>query len=235
MRPELVVEVRYDKVQGHRFRHGTKLIRWRDDKNPADCTWREVRPPREAGAGVEALLAQPLDAGEPELLEPRAQRGRAAPHALHRVARLGDPRRHRANGERGGIDRGDLVPAQRCRDARVRRRPHRVGRRRSSGRGRSGRSRRRRRPGRPRATWSSRPPGRRRAARPPRRAPSQSGAPRETAAPAGSARARGSPVAPDVFGYERRPSSSITSRTTRAISRTNGHWPSLVGSRSISR
>ena len=34
------------------------------------------------------------------------------------------------------------------------------------------------------------------------------------------------PVAPDVFGYERSPSSSITSRTTSAISRTNGHWPS---------
>jgi ATP-dependent DNA ligase len=46
VRPELVVEVRYDKVQGSRFRHGTKLIRWRDDKDPADCTWRELRPPR---------------------------------------------------------------------------------------------------------------------------------------------------------------------------------------------
>ena len=34
VRPELVVEVRYDKVQGNRFRHGTKLIRWRDDKDP---------------------------------------------------------------------------------------------------------------------------------------------------------------------------------------------------------
>jgi ATP-dependent DNA ligase len=46
VRPELVVEVRYDKVQGSRFRHGTKLIRWRDDKDPADCTWRELRPPK---------------------------------------------------------------------------------------------------------------------------------------------------------------------------------------------
>ena len=34
VRPELVVEVRYDKVQGNRFRHGTKLLRWRDDKDP---------------------------------------------------------------------------------------------------------------------------------------------------------------------------------------------------------
>jgi len=56
VRPELVVEVRYDKVQGLRFRHGTKLIRWRDDKDPRDCTWRELRPPRPA-ASVEALFA----------------------------------------------------------------------------------------------------------------------------------------------------------------------------------
>jgi ATP-dependent DNA ligase len=55
LRPELVVEVRYDKVQGRRFRHGTKLIRWRPDKNPRDCTWRELRPPKAAGS-VEALL-----------------------------------------------------------------------------------------------------------------------------------------------------------------------------------
>ena len=49
MRPELVVEVRYDKVQGRRFRHGTKLLRFRPDKDPAQCTWRELRPPLEAG------------------------------------------------------------------------------------------------------------------------------------------------------------------------------------------
>jgi ATP-dependent DNA ligase len=55
VRPELVVEVRYDKVQGRRFRHGTKLIRWRPDKDPRDCTWRELRPPKAAGS-VEALL-----------------------------------------------------------------------------------------------------------------------------------------------------------------------------------
>jgi ATP-dependent DNA ligase len=57
VRPELVVEVRYDKVQGNRFRHGTKLLRWREDKDPVDCTWRELRPPRDPNApGVEALF-----------------------------------------------------------------------------------------------------------------------------------------------------------------------------------
>jgi ATP-dependent DNA ligase len=49
VRPELVVEVRYDKVQGSRFRHGTKLIRFRPDKEPAQCTWRELRPVRGPG------------------------------------------------------------------------------------------------------------------------------------------------------------------------------------------
>jgi ATP-dependent DNA ligase len=58
VRPELVVEVRYDKVQGNRFRHGTKLLRWRDDKEPAQCTWRELLPPRDPqAAGVESLFS----------------------------------------------------------------------------------------------------------------------------------------------------------------------------------
>jgi ATP-dependent DNA ligase len=57
VRPELVVEVRYDKVQSNRFRHGTKLIRFRDDKEPAQCTWRELLPPREPGVDVASLLS----------------------------------------------------------------------------------------------------------------------------------------------------------------------------------
>jgi ATP-dependent DNA ligase len=38
LRPELVVEVAYDHVSGGRFRHGTRLLRWRPDKAPAQCT-----------------------------------------------------------------------------------------------------------------------------------------------------------------------------------------------------
>ena len=57
VRPEVVVEVRYDKVQGHRFRHGTKLLRLRPDKDAAQCTWRELRPARDAAApSLDALL-----------------------------------------------------------------------------------------------------------------------------------------------------------------------------------
>jgi ATP-dependent DNA ligase len=60
VRPELVVEVRYDKVQGNRFRHGTKFLRWRDDKNAKDCTWHELRPPRDPEAPtIDSLLRSP--------------------------------------------------------------------------------------------------------------------------------------------------------------------------------
>ncbi len=58
VRPELVAEVRYDKVQGNRFRHGSRFLRFRDDKEPKQCTWREVRPPRRANDPTfESLLA----------------------------------------------------------------------------------------------------------------------------------------------------------------------------------
>ena len=58
LKPKLVVEVRYDKVQGNRFRHGTRLIRFRDDKEPEQCTWREVRePPGPGDLTVAELLA----------------------------------------------------------------------------------------------------------------------------------------------------------------------------------
>jgi ATP-dependent DNA ligase len=41
--PELVVEVRYDQVTGGRFRHGTRLVRWRPDKAPRQCTFEQIR------------------------------------------------------------------------------------------------------------------------------------------------------------------------------------------------
>jgi ATP-dependent DNA ligase len=42
VKPELVVEVRYDHVTGDRFRHGTKLLRWRPDKSPQQCTFDQL-------------------------------------------------------------------------------------------------------------------------------------------------------------------------------------------------
>jgi ATP-dependent DNA ligase len=49
LRPELVVEVAYDHMQGNRFRHTAQFRRWRKDKNPSDCTFDqlEVVPPHE--------------------------------------------------------------------------------------------------------------------------------------------------------------------------------------------
>jgi ATP-dependent DNA ligase len=38
VRPELVAEVTFDHVSGHRIRHGAKLKRWREDKDPRECT-----------------------------------------------------------------------------------------------------------------------------------------------------------------------------------------------------
>jgi ATP-dependent DNA ligase len=59
LRPELVCEVRYDKLERSRFRHGTRFLRFRPDKDPKQCTWREVRPPLSPDdLTVEGLLAK---------------------------------------------------------------------------------------------------------------------------------------------------------------------------------
>jgi len=49
LRPELVVEVAYEHMQGTRFRHMAQFRRWRTDKKPSDCTYAqlEVVPPQE--------------------------------------------------------------------------------------------------------------------------------------------------------------------------------------------
>ncbi|PYI76676.1 MAG: ATP-dependent DNA ligase, partial [Verrucomicrobia bacterium] len=40
--PQIVVEVTYDHFTGDRFRHGTKIVRWRKDKAPRQCTFDQV-------------------------------------------------------------------------------------------------------------------------------------------------------------------------------------------------
>jgi ATP-dependent DNA ligase len=42
LRPELVVEVAYDHMQGTRFRHTAQFRRWRTDKTPPDCTYAQL-------------------------------------------------------------------------------------------------------------------------------------------------------------------------------------------------
>jgi len=43
LRPELVVEVRFDHVSGGRIRHGTRILRWREDKAPTDCRLEQMQ------------------------------------------------------------------------------------------------------------------------------------------------------------------------------------------------
>ena len=45
LRPERVVEVRYDHMEGIRFRHTAQFVRWREDKDPADCTYEQLEEP----------------------------------------------------------------------------------------------------------------------------------------------------------------------------------------------
>lgn len=42
LKPELVVEVQYDHMTNGRFRHGTKILRWRPDKSPKQCTFEQL-------------------------------------------------------------------------------------------------------------------------------------------------------------------------------------------------
>jgi len=63
LKPKLVVEVQYDHFTGDRFRHGTRLLRWRPDKRASQCTFDQVD--RRSGSIL-------------KLLEPSRQRRRKA-------------------------------------------------------------------------------------------------------------------------------------------------------------
>jgi len=45
LRPELVVEVRYDHMEGERFRHTAQFNRWRPDRDPRSCTYEQLQQP----------------------------------------------------------------------------------------------------------------------------------------------------------------------------------------------
>jgi ATP-dependent DNA ligase len=45
LRPERVVEVRYDHMEGPRFRHTAQFSRWRPDRDPRSCTYAQLEPP----------------------------------------------------------------------------------------------------------------------------------------------------------------------------------------------
>jgi ATP-dependent DNA ligase len=45
LRPDRVVEVRYDHMEGTRFRHTTQFVRWRPDRDPGSCTYGQLEEP----------------------------------------------------------------------------------------------------------------------------------------------------------------------------------------------
>lgn len=49
LKHRLVCEVQYDHFSGHRFRHGTKFLRWRPDKKPTQCLMDQVKVGRATG------------------------------------------------------------------------------------------------------------------------------------------------------------------------------------------
>jgi ATP-dependent DNA ligase len=59
VRPKLVCEVRFDKMEADRFRHGTRFMRFRPDKEPRQCTWDQVKDgSREGDPTLSKLLAR---------------------------------------------------------------------------------------------------------------------------------------------------------------------------------
>jgi ATP-dependent DNA ligase len=61
LRPERVVEVRYDHMEGRRFRHTAQFNRWRPDREPASCTYAQLEQPLTFNLGdiVPGLGRQP--------------------------------------------------------------------------------------------------------------------------------------------------------------------------------
>jgi ATP-dependent DNA ligase len=45
LRPERVLEVKYDQLEGWRFRHTVQFLRWRDDRDPKSCTYDQLEQP----------------------------------------------------------------------------------------------------------------------------------------------------------------------------------------------
>jgi ATP-dependent DNA ligase len=50
--PKLVAEVQFDHFTGGRFRHGTRFLRWRPEKNPQDCTMKQVKRENKSALGL---------------------------------------------------------------------------------------------------------------------------------------------------------------------------------------
>ncbi len=58
LKPVLVVEIQFDHFTGGRFRHGTKFLRWRPDKNPRQCTMKQVESDAVVPLGLLTVAAR---------------------------------------------------------------------------------------------------------------------------------------------------------------------------------
>ena len=98
LRPERVCEVKYDHLQGDRFRHATVFLRWRPDKSPAECTYDqlEVTAPYELSKVFGAAALPPAS-----MAPPAAARSAASGNAeatAHRPGRRAPARRKAPKG-----------------------------------------------------------------------------------------------------------------------------------------
>ena len=96
--PEAVVEVRYDKWEGSRFRHGTRLMRFRPDKDPDQCTFEQVtqRPGPDDPRCIRCLQASRVRGVRAGASLPASMRARARRLGLARlrgVSRSSCPKR----------------------------------------------------------------------------------------------------------------------------------------------
>ena len=90
LRPELVVEVLYDHVTGDRFRHRTKLLRFRPDKPPRQCSIDQIvaPPTRSLPAGGEGTLSPKGRCSHPaRLARLRSYSAGLSPPTIHRSDR----------------------------------------------------------------------------------------------------------------------------------------------------
>jgi ATP-dependent DNA ligase len=91
LEPKLVVEVEYDHFTGGRFRHGTKFLRWRPEKSPAQCRLTQVA---EARAEAAANLGGSEGVQQPQPTRLRAGRPVASRRNAQPITKA--PRRRRA-------------------------------------------------------------------------------------------------------------------------------------------
>jgi hypothetical protein len=94
------VEVEFDHVTNGRFRHGTRFLRWRPDKDPRACTFDQIAP----GRFVRGSLPSAGEAAAPAPAAARSPEGGGAPASRKKA---GTPRRPR-DGARKRV-RGDAA------------------------------------------------------------------------------------------------------------------------------